>query len=137
MFRQILGGVGYCHMTGTAHRDLKCENIMLDKNMDAKIGKIEHAEKRPQAFHSRRKQSSVGQHDRRKILDFQISIVSGTILSEIAKPATNLEMHLKLEFKVMTPLQLCSQNWMLLLVETARQESATDMLLTDVNSCYR
>ncbi len=38
VFRQILEGIGYCHMADIAHRDIKCENIMLDRNMDVKIG---------------------------------------------------------------------------------------------------
>lgn len=30
MFRQIAEGVAYCHSLGIVHRDLKCENILLD-----------------------------------------------------------------------------------------------------------
>jgi len=29
-FRQICDGVEYCHQRGIVHRDLKCENILLD-----------------------------------------------------------------------------------------------------------
>lgn len=37
-FRQICEAVLYCHQSNVVHRDLKCENVMLDKNFDAKLG---------------------------------------------------------------------------------------------------
>ncbi|KRZ06321.1 NUAK family SNF1-like kinase 1 [Trichinella zimbabwensis] len=37
MFRQIVSAVYFCHKNNVAHRDLKLENILLDKNMNAKI----------------------------------------------------------------------------------------------------
>ena len=38
IFRQMSGGIAYCHSLDIIHRDLKCENIMLSKDMDVKIG---------------------------------------------------------------------------------------------------
>ena len=29
-FKQLLTGLKYCHEAGFAHRDLKCENLVLD-----------------------------------------------------------------------------------------------------------
>lgn len=37
-FRQICEAVLYCHQCNVAHRDLKCENVMLDMNFDVKLG---------------------------------------------------------------------------------------------------
>ncbi|XP_046354075.1 testis-specific serine/threonine-protein kinase 3-like [Haliotis rufescens] len=34
MFRQIVSAVNYLHEIGVVHRDLKCENILIKKNMD-------------------------------------------------------------------------------------------------------
>lgn len=36
-FRQIMAGVDYCHTQGVSHRDLKCENILLDENFTVKL----------------------------------------------------------------------------------------------------
>eukprot|EP01029_Cantina_marsupialis_P032171 TRINITY_DN95_c1_g1_i1.p1 TRINITY_DN95_c1_g1~~TRINITY_DN95_c1_g1_i1.p1 ORF type:complete len:425 (+),score=151.26 TRINITY_DN95_c1_g1_i1:102-1376(+) len=36
-FRQLVGGVHYCHTQGVCHRDLKPENLLLDGNGDLKI----------------------------------------------------------------------------------------------------
>ncbi|XP_071482405.1 testis-specific serine/threonine-protein kinase 5-like, partial [Diadema antillarum] len=37
LFRQIMGGVTYCHGLNVVHRDLKCENILLDESWNVKI----------------------------------------------------------------------------------------------------
>lgn len=37
LFTQILNGVEYCHRNRVIHRDLKLENILLDKNKNIKI----------------------------------------------------------------------------------------------------
>uniref|UniRef100_A0A915HJL6 Protein kinase domain-containing protein n=1 Tax=Romanomermis culicivorax TaxID=13658 RepID=A0A915HJL6_ROMCU len=37
IFRQIVSAIYYCHKHGVCHRDLKLENILLDKNGVAKI----------------------------------------------------------------------------------------------------
>ena len=31
-FRQMLSAMSHCHERGVTHRDLKCENILLDKD---------------------------------------------------------------------------------------------------------
>lgn len=36
-FHQLVNGVDYCHSKGVAHRDLKCENLLLDRNNHLKI----------------------------------------------------------------------------------------------------
>lgn len=36
-FRQIVAAVEYCHSQGICHRDIKCENILLDSNMNVKL----------------------------------------------------------------------------------------------------
>jgi serine kinase len=38
ILRQMSCGIAYCHSIDVVHRDLKCENIMLSKDMDVKIG---------------------------------------------------------------------------------------------------
>lgn len=36
-FSQLLDGVEYCHKKGVVHRDLKCENLLLDEKENLKI----------------------------------------------------------------------------------------------------
>ena len=38
LFRQMASALHYCHADNIVHRDLKCENIMLSRDMDVKIG---------------------------------------------------------------------------------------------------
>jgi serine kinase len=38
LFRQMVLGIQYLHRHNLVHRDLKCENIMLSKDMNVKIG---------------------------------------------------------------------------------------------------
>jgi len=37
IFKQIVTGIDYCHKKSIAHRDIKLENILLDKNNNVKI----------------------------------------------------------------------------------------------------
>ncbi|KAI5640077.1 protein kinase domain-containing protein [Phthorimaea operculella] len=36
-FAQMVAAVGYCHANGVVHRDLKAENLLLDRNMNIKL----------------------------------------------------------------------------------------------------
>ncbi|XP_049883956.1 serine/threonine-protein kinase par-1 [Pectinophora gossypiella] len=36
-FAQMVSAVGYCHANGVVHRDLKAENLLLDRNMNIKL----------------------------------------------------------------------------------------------------
>jgi serine/threonine protein kinase len=38
IFKQIVGGLSYLHQHGICHRDLKVDNVFLDKQLNAKIG---------------------------------------------------------------------------------------------------
>lgn len=37
LFMQLASAVGYCHSMRVVHRDLKCENILLDHNLNLKL----------------------------------------------------------------------------------------------------
>ncbi len=37
MFQQIVAGVDYCHRKKIIHRDLKLENILMNRNLEIKI----------------------------------------------------------------------------------------------------
>ena len=37
IFKQIVAAICHSHACGIVHRDLKCENILLDANMDVKV----------------------------------------------------------------------------------------------------
>ena len=38
VMRSIAAGTAHCHSKDIVHRDLKCENIMITKDMSVKIG---------------------------------------------------------------------------------------------------
>ena len=38
LFKQMCGAISYCHSQDIVHRDLKCDNVMLSRTMDVKIG---------------------------------------------------------------------------------------------------
>ena len=38
IFKQMTSAIQYCHSVGIVHRDLKCENIMISRDMQVKIG---------------------------------------------------------------------------------------------------
>lgn len=37
VFTQLVSAVQYCHSKGVVHRDLKAENVLLDKDMNIKV----------------------------------------------------------------------------------------------------
>lgn len=37
IFQQLVSAVAYCHSNGVVHRDLKAENILLDKDGNVKL----------------------------------------------------------------------------------------------------
>ncbi|XP_034139448.1 uncharacterized protein LOC117590502 isoform X3 [Drosophila guanche] len=37
VFTQLISAVNYCHLRGVVHRDLKAENVLLDKDMNIKL----------------------------------------------------------------------------------------------------
>uniref|UniRef100_H3AA16 non-specific serine/threonine protein kinase n=1 Tax=Latimeria chalumnae TaxID=7897 RepID=H3AA16_LATCH len=43
IFRQIVEGLKYCHKKGIAHRDLKCENILLTSEVTPKLSNFRFA----------------------------------------------------------------------------------------------
>ena len=37
IFRQIVDGLNYCHRIGIYHRDIKTENVLIDRNKKIKL----------------------------------------------------------------------------------------------------
>ena len=37
LFKDICGGIAYCHSIDIAHRDIKCENLLMTKDNRVKI----------------------------------------------------------------------------------------------------
>jgi len=40
VFTQLISAVHYCHLRGVVHRDLKAENVLLDKDMNIKVNQL-------------------------------------------------------------------------------------------------
>ncbi len=38
VFKQMTSAIDFCHSIGVVHRDLKCENVMISKDMQIKVG---------------------------------------------------------------------------------------------------
>jgi len=36
-FNQLVSALHYCHLQQIAHRDLKCENVLLDSELNVKV----------------------------------------------------------------------------------------------------
>lgn len=46
VFMQLISAVNYCHQRGVVHRDLKAENVLLDKDMNIKVSWVTCARER-------------------------------------------------------------------------------------------
>ncbi len=49
-FRQILAGLQHIHSNGCCHLNIKCENILLDKDLNIKIAGFSKAKLKKQFF---------------------------------------------------------------------------------------
>ncbi len=38
VFKQMTSAIDFCHSIGVVHRDLKCENVMISRDMQIKVG---------------------------------------------------------------------------------------------------